>query len=69
MFMELFILIIVIVISFVIEYKVFKNKFGDARKTAITQMNISDEEKENHPARFCLVEIENIHDKVLEFEP
>lgn len=24
---------------------------------------------ENHPARFCLVEIENIHDTALEFEP
>ena len=31
--------------------------------------NLSDSEKENHPARFCLVEIENIHDDVLEFEP
>ena len=32
--------------SLVEEYKAFKNKFGDARKTAITQMTISDEEKE-----------------------
>ncbi len=31
--------------------------------------NLSAEEAENHPARFCLVEIENIHDEVLEFEP
>jgi len=30
---------------------------------------LSPEEQENHPARFCLVEIENIHDDVLEFEP
>ena len=30
---------------------------------------LSDEEKETHPARYCLVEIENIHDTVLEFEP
>ncbi len=30
---------------------------------------LRDEEKETHPARFCLVEIENIHDEVLEFEP
>ena len=30
---------------------------------------LNDEEKETHPARFCLVEIENIHDEVLEFEP
>ena len=26
-------------------------------------------EAETHPARFCLVEIENIHDEALEFEP
>ncbi len=31
--------------------------------------NLSDEEIKTHPARFCLVEIENIHDEVLEFEP
>lgn len=31
--------------------------------------NLSDEEKENHPARYCLVEIENIHDDALVFEP
>ncbi|MBQ3022721.1 MAG: DUF1015 domain-containing protein [Clostridia bacterium] len=31
--------------------------------------NLTDAERENHPARFCLVEIENIHDDVLEFEP
>ncbi len=30
---------------------------------------ITPEEQENHPARFCLVEIENIHDEALEFEP
>ncbi len=30
---------------------------------------LSSEEIENHPARFCLVEIENIHDEALEFEP
>ncbi len=30
---------------------------------------LSESEKENHPARYCLVEIENIHDDVLEFEP
>lgn len=30
---------------------------------------LTDAEKETHPARFCLVEIENIHDDVLEFEP
>lgn len=31
--------------------------------------NLTDAQKENHPARFCLVEIENIHGDVLEFEP
>ena len=30
---------------------------------------LSEEERKTHPARFCLVEIENIHDTVLEFEP
>ena len=30
---------------------------------------LSEEERANHPARFCLVEVENIHDKALEFEP
>ncbi len=30
---------------------------------------LNDAEREKHPARFCLVEIENIHDKALEFEP
>lgn len=31
--------------------------------------SLSENEQKNHPARFCLVEIENIHDDVLEFEP
>ncbi len=30
---------------------------------------LSPAEQENHPARFCLVEIENIHDDALFFEP
>lgn len=30
--------------------------------------SLSDEEKKNHPARYCLVEIENIFDKGIEFE-
>lgn len=30
---------------------------------------LSSEERENHPARYCLVEIENIHDTALLFEP
>lgn len=33
------------------------------------KQTLSDDEKETHPARFCLVEIENIHDEVQEFEP
>ena len=31
--------------------------------------DLTDEERENHPARFCLCEIVNIHDKSLEIEP
>lgn len=31
--------------------------------------SLSDAERASHPARFCLVEIENIHDDALEFEP
>lgn len=31
--------------------------------------DLSQEEQANHPARFALVEIENIHDEGLEFEP
>lgn len=31
--------------------------------------SLSASERETHPARFCLVEIENIHDEALEFEP
>ncbi len=30
---------------------------------------LSEAERQKHPARFCLVEIENIHDTALEFEP
>ncbi|MBQ2661070.1 MAG: DUF1015 domain-containing protein [Clostridia bacterium] len=30
---------------------------------------LSDEEKENHPARFALVELENVHDEGIIFEP
>lgn len=30
---------------------------------------LPESEREAHPARFCLVEIENIHDESLEFEP
>ena len=31
--------------------------------------NLSPEERENHPARFALVELMNLHDDALEFEP
>lgn len=31
--------------------------------------SLTAEEQKTHPARFCLVEVENIHDEVLEFEP
>lgn len=31
--------------------------------------SLSQEEQKHHPARFCLVEIENIYDEALEFEP
>lgn len=31
--------------------------------------NLTEEERAHHPARFCLVEVENIHDEALEFEP
>lgn len=31
--------------------------------------SLSESDRETHPARYCLVEIENIHDDVLEFEP
>lgn len=33
------------------------------------KQTLSPEERENHPARFCLVELENIFDGGLEFEP
>lgn len=33
------------------------------------KQNLTFEEQKNHPARFCLVEVENIYDTALEFEP
>ncbi|MEG1924047.1 MAG: DUF1015 family protein, partial [Clostridia bacterium] len=33
------------------------------------KVNLSNEERENHPSRFALVEVENIHDDGLSFEP
>lgn len=33
------------------------------------KQGLSEEEQENHPARFALVELENIHDDALDFEP
>ncbi|NLB60873.1 MAG: DUF1015 domain-containing protein [Clostridiales bacterium] len=40
-----------------------KASWEDMKKT------LSKEEQENHPARFALVEIENLHDDGIEFEP
>ncbi len=50
---------------------------GDGNHTLATaktcwenvKANLTEKEKETHPARFCLIELENIHDDVLEFEP
>lgn len=33
------------------------------------KVNLSEQERENHPARFALAELENLHDKTLTFEP
>lgn len=33
------------------------------------RLSLSDEEKENHPARYALVELESIHEPSLDFEP
>lgn len=33
------------------------------------KQTLSEEEKENHPARYALVELMNIHDEAIEFEP
>ena len=33
------------------------------------KQSLTDEQKKTHPARFCLVEIVNIHDGALDFEP
>lgn len=33
------------------------------------KQNLTAEERENHPARFALVELMNLHDETLEFEP
>jgi hypothetical protein len=35
----------------------------------IVKQNLSEKEMKNHPARFALVELENLHDDTLEFEP
>lgn len=35
----------------------------------LIKANLSDEEAKNHPARYALVEVVNIHDSSLEFEP
>lgn len=33
------------------------------------KVNLTEEERENHPAKYALVEVENLHDKTLTFEP
>ena len=33
------------------------------------KQGLSEEERENHPARYALVELMNIHDEAIEFEP
>lgn len=33
------------------------------------KLNLTEEERKNHPARFCLCELVNVHDKSLEVEP
>lgn len=35
----------------------------------LLKKNLSDEERINHPARFALCELQNIHDKTIQFEP
>ena len=40
-----------------------KSIWNDVRET------LTDEQRGNHPARYCLVELENIYDEGLQFEP
>ena len=35
----------------------------------IIKKNLSEDELKNHPARFALVEISNVHDEGITFEP
>lgn len=58
-------------------YPVLNLAVGDGNHSMATakaawelmKKNLSEDEKENHPARFCLCEIVNIHDLSLEIEP
>lgn len=58
-------------------YPVLNLAVGDGNHSMATakaaweniKKNLSEEERKNHPARFCLCEIVNIHDASLEVEP
>ncbi len=59
------------------EDSTFRFAVGDGNHSLATaqahwnevKKSLSDEEKENHPARFALCEIENLHDDGIKFEP
>ena len=59
------------------EYPLLNLAVGDGNHSMATakaaweniKKDLSEAERENHPARFCLCEIVNVHDKSLEIEP
>ena len=59
------------------EYPLLNLAVGDGNHSMATakaaweeiKQGLSKEEQENHPARFCLCELVNVHDKSLEVEP
>jgi uncharacterized protein (DUF1015 family) len=59
------------------DYPLLNMAVGDGNHSMATakaaweeiKKGLTDEEKESHPARYCLCEIVNIHDKSLEIEP
>lgn len=59
------------------DYPLLNMAVGDGNHSMATakaaweniKKNLTKEERENHPARFCLCEIVNVHDKSLEVEP
>ncbi len=59
------------------EYPLLNLAVGDGNHSMATakaaweniKKNLSEEERKNHPARFCLCEIVNVHDRSLEIEP